>query len=135
MVARVALGLFGVLAVIGGAMLTAMVVNYFWGSGYVPELDEIGGWGTLAGAVALGIYVGGVVKAHPGYRVLGGVLAGVVGFGVTSNIATLVSLTAGRGGPRGNLEDGSLGFIWMVAGVFFVWVALKGRWPVSATRG
>lgn len=135
MVARVALGFFAVLAIIGGAMLTAMVVNYFWGSGYVPELNEIGGWGTLAGAVALGVYAGGLVEQHPVIRVLVGVLVGVVGFGVSATMAMLVSLTADRGGPRGNLEDGSLGFIWMVAGVFFVWVAVKARWPVSATRG
>ena len=130
MVARVALGLFAVLAIIGGAMLTAMVAIYFWGDEYVPELNHIGGWGILAGAVALGVYVGGVIPAHPAVRVLVGAIAGFLGLGVTSIAATLVSLTAHRGGPRGTLEDGSLGFIWMVAGLIFVWVLAKSRWPV-----
>jgi hypothetical protein len=133
-VAKVALGLFAALAIIGGAMLTVMVAIYFGANEYVPELNHIGGWGILAGAVALGVYVGGVIPAHPAVRALIGVVAGFLGLGVTSIVATVVSLTAHRGGPRGNLEDGSHGFIWMVAGLFFVWALAKSRWPVRNAR-
>lgn len=130
MVARVALGLFAALAIIGGAMLTAMVAIYFWGDDFVPVLHEYGGWGILAGAAGLGVYVGGVIPAHPAIRALVGAGAAAVGLGVTSVVSMLVSLTADRGGPRGNLEDGSHGIIWMIAGLCFVGVLATPRWPV-----
>ncbi|HEX7304867.1 hypothetical protein [Lentzea sp.] len=134
MVARVVLGFFAVLAVIGGLMLTVMAVNYFRGSGYVPELNEIGGWGVVAGLGAPGVYTWGLVRSYQVNRVLAGVVVALLGFGASMTAAKLVSLTAGEGGPRGTLEDGALGFLWLVAGSYFLWVAVRGRRPVSATR-
>jgi len=117
-VARVVLGSFAVLAVVGGAMFT-----------------EVGGWSSVAGAIAVGLYAGGMVAANPAVRVLAGVAAGFVGFSVTSSAAMMAGVVAGSSGPRGDVEKAVFSFIWIAAGVFFVWVAVKGRWPVSATRG
>lgn len=130
MFAKIALGLFAALAVIGGAMMTVMVAIYFLGNEYVPELNHIGGWGILAGAVAAGIYFGGLVPTHPVVRVLIGAVTAALALSFTSMVAFVVSLAADRGGPRGNLEDGSHGFFWLVAGLFLLWVVAKTRWPL-----
>ncbi|RKT54286.1 hypothetical protein [Saccharothrix australiensis] len=128
-VGRVVLVVCGVLAVVGGAMLTLMVVLYFGADDYVPELNEIGGWGIIAGMCGLAIHVAGVVRAHVVLRVVAGVGAAVAGIVAATVVATVVSLAGDRGGERGTLEDGANGFLWLLAGAYFVWRAATGRWP------
>ncbi|TMR03759.1 hypothetical protein ETD86_53790 [Nonomuraea turkmeniaca] len=131
-VSRVVLGICAALAVVGGAALVVMVVVYFGADQYVPEL-QVGGWGTLAGMCGLGVYVGGAFRAHLVARIgLGLGLAGA-GYVASTIVASLVSLMADRGGPRGTLEDGTIGFIWVLAGAFLAWRAATGRWPVEQT--
>ncbi|MGP4019895.1 hypothetical protein [Saccharopolyspora sp. 5N708] len=131
LVGRVVLGVLAALAVIGGAMLVVMVVVYFGASEYLSELNEFGGWGILAGMLALGVYVAGAFRAPLLMRIGAGLGLAGAGYAATMIVAYLVSLTADRGGPRGNLEDGTAGFIWLLAGAYFVWCLVKGRWPVE----
>jgi len=134
-VSRVVLGICAALAVVGGAMLVVMVVVYFGASEYLPELSEFGGWGTIAGMCGLAVYVGGAFRANLTMRVGAGLGLASAGYAVSMIIADLVSLLADRGGPRGNLEDGTLGFIWLLAGAYFAWRAASGRWPVRQRPG
>ncbi|UJW35761.1 hypothetical protein L3Q67_19375 [Saccharothrix sp. AJ9571] len=133
-VGRVALGVLSVLAVLGGGALVVMVIVYFGASEYVPELNEIGGWGMLAGPVALAVYTAGAFEAPLVARVSAGIGLMLGTFAASTLVAHLVSLTADRGGPRGNLEDGTLGFLWFLAGAFFLWRLALRRWPVSEVR-
>jgi hypothetical protein len=128
---RVMLGVFAALAVVGGGMLVVMVVVYFGASEYVPELTEFGGWGILAGMCALAVYAGGAFQAPLALRIGAGLGLAGAAYIVSALIASLVSLTADRGGPRGNLEDGTAGFIWLVAGAYFIWRIVAARWPVA----
>lgn len=130
-VSRVVLGVCAVLAVVGGAALVVMVVVYFGADQYVPELTEFGGWGIIAGMCALAVYAGGAFRAHLGLRIGAGLGLAGVAYMVSMIIAFLVSLTADPGGQRGNLEDGTAGFIWLLAGVYFAWRATTGQWPVA----
>ncbi|MGH3390374.1 MAG: hypothetical protein ACRDOO_16015 [Actinomadura sp.] len=131
---RLLLGICAAAAIIGGALLVVQVVVYFAASEYVPEL-EVGGYGTLVGAVGLAIYAGGAFRAHVAARVAAGIGLAFSGYAASVVIAGIVSLTADRGGPRGNLEDGTLGAIWLLAGVFFAWCAATGNWPVKQAHG
>ncbi|WP_433260731.1 hypothetical protein ACQPZF_24905 [Actinosynnema sp. CS-041913] len=133
-VSRVALGVCAVLAIVGGALLTLMVVLYFTADEYVPALNEIGGWGILAGMCGLAIYVAGVIRANIALRVGAGLGLAGVAFVVSMIIAVVVSLAGDRGGERGTLEDGTAGFVWLLAGVFFARTAAAGRWPVVRKR-
>lgn len=133
-VSRLLLGICAAVAVIGGGLLVVQVVVYFAASQYVPEL-EVGGYGTLVGAVGLAIYAGGAFRAHVAARIAAGIGLAFFGYAGSVVIAGIISLTADRGGPRGNLEDGTLGAIWLLAGVFFAWRTAMGGWPVSRRRG
>ncbi|MCI2423003.1 hypothetical protein MOQ72_36865 [Saccharopolyspora sp. K220] len=128
---RVVLWVLAALAVIGGGMLVAMVVVYFGADEYVPELNEFGGWGILAGMCGLGVYVAGAFRGPLLMRIGAGLGLAGVGYAVSMIVAFLVSLTADRGGPRGNLEDGTAGFIWLLAGAYFAWQLASRRWPVA----
>lgn len=129
-VSRVVLGVCAALAVVGGAALVVMALVYFGADQYVPEL-QFGGWGILAGMCALAIYAGGVFRAHVIARIaLGLALAGAA-LPVSMSIASLGSLMADPGGPRGNLRDGIWGFIWLLAGAYVGWRTATGQWPVA----
>ncbi|CAM00831.1 hypothetical protein A8924_1908 [Saccharopolyspora erythraea NRRL 2338] len=130
-VSRVVLGVLSALTIIGGAALVVMVVVYFGTSEYVPELTEFGGWGTITGMFALALYVAGAFHGPLPGRIGAGIGLAGAGYFASTIIAALVSLPAHRGGPQGNLEDGTLGFLWLVAGAFFAWRAATGRWPVE----
>jgi hypothetical protein len=128
-VGRVVLAACALLAVAGGVALTVMVVVYFGGDEYLDQVDHLGENLLLAGPVGLAVYVAGAVRAHPVLRALAGVGAALVGFVGSTIAATIVSLAADPGGPRGNLETGVLGIIWLLAGAFFGWQAVWRRWP------
>lgn len=132
--AKVLLGTCGVLAVIGGALLVVQVVMYFAADRYVPELGEVGGWGTLAGAVGLGIYIYGMFRANVVARIGAGLGFAGAGYLVTMIVASVVSLAADPGGQRGNLEEGAMGAIWLLAGGYFVLCAAMRIWPVRQQR-
>ncbi|ANZ41355.1 hypothetical protein BBK82_40740 [Lentzea guizhouensis] len=112
--------MFAVLGVVGGVLLAA------------TDLLDAGFLIVLGGPVAVGIYVGGLVRKHPGIRVLSGILAGFISFSVTRNSAKLVSLLADEGAPRDALEDGTFGVLWVLAGLFVALAAVKERWPMPA---
>lgn len=84
---------------------------------------------TVVGPVGLAVHVAGALPAHPVLRAVAGVGAALVAFLGTTIVAALVSLAADPGGPRGNLETGTLGIIWLLAGAFFAWQAVWRRWP------
>jgi hypothetical protein len=128
---RVILAVLSALAVIGGAMMTLMIILYFGPTDeYVSALNEWGGWGIWAGAAALGVFVGGAVRAHLGVRILVGFVVGIVGFIASLVIGFLFSFIGDPGGERGTLADGIPGFLWLVAGGYLGWRALTGRsWP------
>ncbi|AXB44460.1 hypothetical protein [Amycolatopsis albispora] len=128
---RVALGVLSVAAVLGGGALVVMVVVYFGASEYLPELTEFGGWAIIAGPLALGVYTAGALDASPATRAATAVGLVFAAFFATELISYAVSLTADRGGPRGNLETGTAGAIWLLAGAFFLWRLAVRRWPVS----
>jgi hypothetical protein len=130
-VGRVVLGILAALAVVGGGMLVVMVVVYFAASEYLWMLREFGGWGNLAGMLALAVYVAGAFHAPLLMRIGAGLGLAGAGYFATTLVAYLVSLTADRGGPRGNLEAGAAGFIWLLAGAFFAWCLASRRWPVA----
>lgn len=128
-VGRVVLAGCAVLAVVGGIALTVMVAVYFGGDRYLDSLDNVGENLLLAGPVGLAVYVAGAVRAHPVLRAVAGVGAALVAFVATTIVASVVALAADPGGPRGNLETGTLGVIWLLAGAFFAWQAVWRRWP------
>ncbi|SFB61437.1 hypothetical protein SAMN05216266_1283 [Amycolatopsis marina] len=128
---RVALGVLSVIAVLGGITLAVRMILYLGPVGYVPELAEIGGWGIIAGPLALGVYAAGAVEARLASRIGVGVGLMFAAFFATVLISYVVSLTAHRGGPRGNVEDGTAGILWLLAGAFFLWRLAVRRWPVQ----
>lgn len=132
LVSRVVLGLCAAFAIAGNAALVSMVILYFRDNQYVPELNEFGGWGVLVGACALAIYTGGAFRANLRIRVGAGLSAAAVAYLASTIIAFFVSLTADPGGQRGTLEDGTPGFIWLLASAYFAWEAVTARWwPVA----
>jgi hypothetical protein len=128
-VSRLVLGICAATAVVGGAGLVVMVIVYFFASTYVPEF-QVGGYGILVGMVGLAIYVGGAFGAHIVGRIAAGIGLALAAAVATVIIATLVSLTADPGGPRGNLEEGTAGGVWFLVGGYLAWRAASGRWPV-----
>lgn len=135
-VSRVILAVLSALAVIGGAMMTLMIILYFGPADeYVSELYEWGGWGLFAGAAALGVYVGGKVPAHLVIRILVGVPVGLGGLVASLVIGSVLSLVGDPGGERGTLADCIPGFLWLVVGAYVGWRALTDRsWPTSRTK-
>ncbi|MQA03452.1 MAG: hypothetical protein GEV07_12250 [Streptosporangiales bacterium] len=131
-VSRVLLAICAVCAVAGGAALVAQVVVYFGADQYMPEF-QVGGYGFLIGVVGLGLYVGGAVRLHVVARIAVGVLVALMSYIATFVIAFLVSLAAHPGGPRGNLEDGTIGAIWVLVGGFLAVRAAMRGWPVRRT--
>ncbi|BBJ37656.1 hypothetical protein SSPO_003740 [Streptomyces antimycoticus] len=130
-VSRWVLGVCAVLAVVGGAAMVVGGFVYFNADEYVPEYTEYGGWGTVAGTCALAIYVGGAMCTHLLMRIGTGMVLAGAAWPVSTSIASLISLQADRGGPRGTLEDSALGFIWLLAGAYFTWRVAADRWPVT----
>jgi hypothetical protein len=131
LVSRLLLAICAAPAVVGGAALVVMVIVYFGADRYVPEF-QVGGYGILTGMVGLGVYVGGMVRAHLVLRILAGIGAALASSLVTVVVASLVSLTADPGGPRGNLEEGTAGAVWLLVGAYLGWRAAAGRWPARA---
>src|SRR5215472_13134167 len=101
---RVILTLCAILTLIGGVALTVMVIVYFAGDQYLDNLDHLGENLLLAGPVGLAVYVAGALRAHPALRAVAGVGAAIGAFIATTVMATVVSLVADPGGPRGNLQ-------------------------------
>lgn len=132
-VGRVVLGLCAILSVVGGVALTVMVVVYFTGDQYLDQLDHLGENLILAGPVGLAVYVGGALRVHPALRVVAGLGAAIVAFLGTTVVAAVVSLAADPGGPRGNLDAGTLGVLWLLAGAFFAWQSVYRRWPARSS--
>ncbi|MBN6033631.1 hypothetical protein [Amycolatopsis sp. 195334CR] len=131
---RVVLGVLSAIAVLGGGALVVMVIVYFGlfgASEYRPELTEFGGWAIIAGPLALAVYTAGALDAPPAIRVSAAIGLMFAAFFATLLISYVVSLTADRGGPRGNLEDGTAGLLWLLAGAYFLWRLAARRWPVS----
>lgn len=129
-VARVVLGVCGVAAVLGGVPLVVMIYFYFGPGRYVPEL-LVGQYGIVAVLAGLGLYVGGVLRIPVVARLLVGLMAAGGGVVVLVVFAAMVSFLGDPGGERGTLEDASPGIVCVVAGAWFVWRAIAGRWPLS----
>ena len=129
-VGRIVLGVCALVAVVSGAALVVKGVVYFGADEYLSELEAFQD-GLFAGVAGLGIYVGGAFRAHVAARIAAGVGAAFGGFVASVVVAAVVSLAADRGGPRGNLEDAAVGFIWFLAGAYFAWCVVTRRWPVS----
>ncbi|HEY3504088.1 MAG TPA: hypothetical protein VGN37_15050 [Actinocatenispora sp.] len=130
-VARVVLGVCGVAAVVGGVPLVVMIYFYFGpDSRYVPEL-LVGQYGIVAVLLALGLYVGGVLRIPVVARVLVGLMAAGGGVVVLVVFTAMASFLGDPGGERGTLEDASPGIVCVLAGAWFVWRAIAGRWPVT----
>jgi hypothetical protein len=125
---RVVLGLCALLSVIGGGALVVLAVVYFTADNYLAGLNDVGD-GILAGALGLAVYTAGAVRVHLVVRVLGGLAAAFIAYLGSMMVATVVSMVADPGGPRGNLEAGVAGGLWLLAGAFFAWQAVSRRWP------
>ncbi|KOV82912.1 hypothetical protein [Nocardia sp. NRRL S-836] len=125
---RFALGFFGVLAVAGGALLSVL---HLWGGDTAPELAEAAWLVTLAGPIALGCFIAGLVPKPVRIRVVAGFLVMLIGFNLSDNLAKLVSLMADQGEQRDHLHHGVFGLVWLLGGPAFLWTALKSRWPVA----
>ncbi|GAB3461940.1 hypothetical protein GCM10027570_48020 [Streptomonospora sediminis] len=128
---RVVLGVCSAFSVAGGAALVAMVIRYFGANDYVPVLTDFGWWGILAGMCAFAVYVGGAFRANLLLRVGAGLGLAGGAYAVSAVIAFIVSFLGDPGGERGNLADGTTGFLWLAAGAYFLWQSVSGRWPVS----
>jgi hypothetical protein len=125
---RIVLGICAIIAVVSGLALVVKGVVYFGSDEYLSELEAVQD-GLFAGVLGLGIYIGGAFRAHIAARVAAGVGAAFGGFVASIVAAAIVSLAADRGGPRGNLEDAAVGFIWFLAGAYFAWCVVARRWP------
>jgi hypothetical protein len=125
---RVVLAVCAVLSVVGGGALVVLGVVYFTADQYLASLNDVGD-GILAGAVGLGLYTGGALRVHPAVRVVAGIGATLVGYLASMIFASVVSMFADPGGPRGNLEAAAAGLVWLLAGAFFGWQAVSRRWP------
>lgn len=131
-IGRVVLGICAVLAVLGGMAHVAMIVVRFGADEFVPELNEIGWFGALAGMCALAIFVGGAFRANLALRIVVALVLAVFTSTVFGIIATIISMMGDRGGERGTLEDGAVGSQWLLVAAFVLWRVVAGRWPVRA---
>ncbi|MFJ6671988.1 hypothetical protein ACIQMJ_12845 [Actinosynnema sp. NPDC091369] len=109
----------------------AMVVAYFGLDEYVPELNEVGWFGALSGMCALLVFAAGAFRANVLVRIGAALVLASVTHTVITVVATLVSLIGDRGGERGTLEDGAVGFLWLVVAVVLLWRVVAGKWPAT----
>ena len=131
-VGRLLVVVCALVGVVGGAMLTVQTIVYFAASEYVPSLS-LGENLTLVGVVGFGIFCGGLLRIHPVGRVASGVGLALAGFVATVIVAFVVSLAGDPGGERGNLESGTIGFVWLVVGLVEIWRVVTRRWPSLRT--
>lgn len=128
--ARVVLGVSGVCAVLGGVPLVVMIYLYFGPGHYVPEL-LVGQYGIVAALAGLGLYVGGALRIPVVARVLVGLMAAGAGSVALVVFAAMVSFLGDPGGERGTLNDAAPGIVCVLAGAWYVWRAVVGRWPAT----
>lgn len=59
------------------------------------------------------------------------VLSAVASYVAVNVLSILVSLAADPGGPRGNLEDGTVGVLWFLIGGYLAWYAATTGRPAA----